>query len=66
MFNSSELATVLVALRHWQQYLHECEIDPTSAFPQFSEERPLSAKQIDRLCERLNESTELPSAANHA
>jgi hypothetical protein len=46
-----ELATVLAALRYWQQDLAEndgpiCE--------HFDEHTPLTVEEIDDLCERLN------------
>ena len=55
MFNPRELATVLAALRFWQQQLSKHGIALTNSYPQFLVERPLSVKQIDRLCEQLNE-----------
>ena len=55
MFNPRELATVLAALRLWQQQLKKHGIGLTIGYPQFLEEQPLSVKQIDRLCEQLNE-----------
>ncbi len=64
MLNPRELATVLAALRYWQQQQKECEATIVAAFPQFSEERPLSADEIDQLCERLNRSSESPSVAS--
>ena len=46
-----ELATVLAALRYWQQDLAENE-GPISEH--FAEVTPLSVEEIDDLCERLN------------
>jgi hypothetical protein len=51
-----ELATVLAALRHWQQHLLNYP-RAAAAMEHFTEERPLTATQIDRLCERLNDAT---------
>ena len=66
MFNPRELATVLAALRLWQQQLKKHGIALTNSYPQFLEERPLSVKQIDRLCEQLNEPATRQLAANMA
>ena len=58
MLTSRELATVLAALRYWQQQL------PREGFPHFSDETPLSVDEIDALCDRLNEPVpDLMSAA---
>ncbi|MBM4072699.1 MAG: hypothetical protein FJ271_27800 [Planctomycetes bacterium] len=46
-----ELATVLAALRYWQQDLAEND-GPISEH--FAEQTPLSVEEIDDLCERLN------------
>ena len=46
-----ELATVLAALRRWQQDLAEND-GPISAH--FADQTPLSVEEIDELCERLN------------
>jgi hypothetical protein len=52
-----ELATVLSALRYWQQDLDQQDPDlyedagPIS--PNFRKHEPLSSGEIDRLCERL-------------
>jgi hypothetical protein len=48
---SRELATVLAALRHWQQDLAQNQ-RPISEH--FADETPLSVEEIDDLCERLN------------
>ena len=58
MISSREHATVLAALRHWQQQLRQRGNGLTSGYPQFAEERPLSENQIDQLCERLNQPAE--------
>ncbi len=48
---SRELATVLAALRYWQADIQ----DPSFQFgDHFADERPLSAVEIDDLCEKLN------------
>jgi hypothetical protein len=46
-----ELATVLAALRYWQQDLAEND-GPISEH--FADVTPLSVEEIDDLCERLN------------
>jgi hypothetical protein len=46
-----ELATVLAALRYWQQDLAEND-RPISEH--FESETPLTVEEIDMLCERLN------------
>ena len=66
MFNPRELATVLAALRLWQQQLNKHGIALTNGYPQFLKERPLSVTQIDRLCEQLNEAATRQLAANMA
>lgn len=47
-----ETATVLAALRYWQQDLAENNEPPIS--DHFAEVKPLSVLQIDKLCERIN------------
>ncbi len=56
MLNPRELATVLAALRHWQQQLARQGLALADAFPQFADERPLSMEEIDSLCDLLNDS----------
>ena len=56
MLTSRELATVLAALRHWQQQLPREGVAFADGFPHFSDETPLSVDEIDALCERLNQS----------
>ncbi len=56
-FSDRELATVLAALRYWQQDLdaqepNDEESGPIS--PHFDEHEPLSSKEVDELCQRLN------------
>ena len=64
MLTSRELATVLVALRHWQQHLPRGGIAFAEGFPHFTDETPLSVGEIDALCDRLNETLpDLMSAA---
>ena len=50
--SSRELATVLAALRYWQQDLAENEEPPISGH--FANETPLTVEEIDDLCQRLN------------
>lgn len=53
VMTSHELATVLAALRHWQkQTAAQPGLPP--AYPHFDTHQPLTAAEIDRLCERLN------------
>ena len=47
-----ELATVLAALRYWQSKLGKDQ-EPTD-LDHFAEVDPLTAEEIDALCERLN------------
>lgn len=47
-----ELATILAALRYWQQDLAENPDGPISEH--FEEATPLTVEEIDELCERLN------------
>ena len=47
-----ELATVLAALRYWQDVMYPYG---AAAYPEhFEETEPLTAREIDDLCERLN------------
>lgn len=55
MLTSRELATVLAALRHWQQQLPRGGIAFAEGFPHFTDETPLSVGEIDSLCDLLNE-----------
>jgi len=55
MLTSREQATVLVALRHWQQQLPRGGIAFAEGFPHFTDETPLSVGEIDSLCDLLNE-----------
>lgn len=64
MLTSRELATVLAALRSWQQQLPREGVAFVDGFPHFSDETPLSVDEIDALCDRLNEPVpDLMSAA---
>ena len=57
-----ELATVLAALRVWQAN----PVPPASVAAHFEEYSPLSAAEIDELCERLNcAPTSTSSQTNH-
>jgi hypothetical protein len=56
---SKELATVLAALRYWQQELQEIAEQPDednwiAESLHFQEHEPLTVEEIDDLCERLN------------
>ena len=53
MLTSRELATVLAALRYWQQDLTAPDEISDSA-GHFAEHSPLDDSEIDELCERLN------------
>jgi len=48
-----ELATVLAALRHWQRAVPEKDAQSYSPL-HFKAVQPLSHREIDSLCERLN------------
>ncbi len=55
MLTLRELATLLAALRHWQQTqakLSTAELVAT--WPQLADHEPLSADEIHALCQRLN------------
>ena len=64
MFTARELATVLAALRHWQQQLPRASLAFADGLPHFTDETPLSVDEIDTLCDRLNES--FPAATSAA
>ena len=52
-----ELATVLSALRHWQEgFLHESysESEVKAMFPHFRDAKPLTIDEVDALCQKLN------------
>ena len=53
MLTSRELASVLAALRYWQRGLEQAD-EIIDGGEQFSDQLPLSAAEIDDLCERLN------------
>ena len=55
MLTSRELATVLAALRHWQQQIQREGVAFATPFPHFSDDTPLSVDEIDSLCDLLNE-----------
>lgn len=48
-----QLATVLAALRYWQQDMIE-DPDTEIISPHFEDHEPLTAGEIDDLCEELN------------
>jgi hypothetical protein len=53
--NDRELATVLAALRYWQQDLADNENEGPIIPDHFDEEvTPLTVDEIEALCERLN------------
>jgi len=63
MITEQELATVLAALRYWQQDL-EANDEPPISEEFFADSEPLTSDEIDGLCERLNcEPEETLSAA---
>lgn len=53
MLSSRELATVLAALRYWQRDVESAD-EAIDGGEHFAETTPLSATEIDDLCERLN------------
>lgn len=54
-FNYTELATVLAALRHFQNLMETVGIDDVvQGFEHFVDVRPLTPNEIDDLCSRLN------------
>lgn len=56
MLSDRELATVLAALRCWQESQAEASQDDlVERWPQFATHRPLLPIEIDALCLRLNE-----------
>ena len=53
--SNRELATILAALRYWQQDLANNEDDGPICAVHFNDTiKPLSVEEIDELCERLN------------
>lgn len=55
MLTARELATILAALRHWQQSHSDTDVVTlVFAWTQFCDQRPLSSAEIDTLCQRLN------------
>ena len=59
--NGRELATVLAALRYWQQDLEANDGPPISG-EFFADCEPLTSEEIDELCERLNTQSAEPRA----
>lgn len=53
MLSCRELATVLAALRYWQRDLESAD-ELFDGGGHFADHVPLSAAEIDELCERLN------------
>jgi hypothetical protein len=55
MVSPSEFATILAALRYFQdEFQATAPSELVNLFPQFESAGPLSAAEIDALCERLN------------
>lgn len=61
--DSNELATVLAALRYWQQDLAANGDEPIIS-EHFEDVKPLTPDQIDDLCERINCSPEPSRSKN--
>ena len=53
MLTNWELATVLAALRYWQRDLESAD-EIIGGGEHFADQLPLTAAEIDELCERLN------------
>ena len=53
MLTSRELATVLATLRYWQRDLESAD-EIFDGGEHFADHVPLSAAEMDELCERLN------------
>ena len=53
VLTSRELATVLAALRYWQRDLESAD-EIIDGGEHFADQLPLTAAEIDELCERLN------------
>jgi len=53
VLTSRELATVLAALRYWQRDLESAD-EIFDSGDHFVDQLPLTAAEIDELCERLN------------
>ena len=51
--STRELATVLAALRLWQDFVRD-GTDAAQGLDHFYDHKPLDASEIDELCERLN------------
>jgi hypothetical protein len=51
---NQELATVLAALRYWANALDEQGEEFAFSYPHFIDHQPLTPRQIESLCERLN------------
>jgi hypothetical protein len=49
----AECATILAALRYWQEYRQAGGLIPVS-FDHFDEVAPLTVKEIDELCDSIN------------
>ena len=53
LLSERELATVLATLRHWQRAVPEKDAQAYSPL-HFASVRPLTAAEIDALCDKLN------------
>ena len=53
IFSDQELATMLAALRYWQNDLDDPSI-ASEFLDHFVDHPPLTAEEIDDLCEKLN------------
>lgn len=53
-YTDRELATILAALR-WFQHCQETSLFPSRINSHFDEHEPLTTRQIDALCERINQ-----------
>ncbi len=54
MLTIRETATVLAALRHWQEEIHAVGVRLLQYDSHFEQVTPLTVAEIDDLCERLN------------
>lgn len=53
-FSTTDQATILAALRYWQNDLDHIDPDELKGYGHFTNDNPLNAEQIDDLCERIN------------
>lgn len=52
--DTHELATVLAALRHWQQFIAKHEMSARTGHFKDDNAVPLTVEEIDTLCEQIN------------